>query len=97
MTAAEAIRQQCEELDSISDFRDSYDAETDLPAEWDRNYESKSVAKQLYDGRWVGYTYWYGGGKHGSPEVIEWIDDAYYLDAEEVVTTVLKFKKKEMP
>lgn len=95
MTAAEAIREQCD--GDYEEFRDSYDAETDLPTEWDRNYESKAVAKQLDDGRWVGYTYWYGGGKHGEPAAIEWIDDAYYLDAEEVVTTVLKFKKKEMP
>lgn len=68
--------------------------ETDLPCQWSRHYESKSVAAQMPDGSWVGWTYWYGGGKHGEPEAIDWMEDAYDLDVteEEKVVTVRTFK-----
>jgi hypothetical protein len=83
------------------EFRCSNDDETDIDCPGSRHCESKSVATKFGndDGTvtWIGWTYWYGGGKHGEPGAIEWIDDAYYLDVEEVVTTVLKFKKKETP
>lgn len=64
--------------DIIYEFRESGE-ETDIEAEYSRHYESKSVAIQLDDGSWVGWTYWYGGGKHGNPEEIDWMDDAYDL------------------
>ncbi|WP_244097750.1 hypothetical protein [Burkholderia anthina] len=35
------------------------------------------MAAQAPDGSWVGWNYWYGGGKHGEPEAVEWIEDAY--------------------
>lgn len=64
--------------------------ETDIEvSNWSRHYESKSVAAKTPDGRWVGWTYWYGGGKHGEPEAIDWIDDAYYLDCQEEEKTVI--------
>lgn len=55
---------------------------TGVEEEYSRHYEAKSVAAKIGDD-WVGWTYWYGGGKHGCPEEMEWIDDAYYLTCEE--------------
>ena len=48
------------------------------------------------DGSWVGWTYWYGGGKYGEPEAIDWMDDAYDLACteEEKVVTVRTFTKQ---
>lgn len=68
--------------DSVSDFREGTE-ETGLDCDYSRHYESKSVATQLSDGTWVGWTYWYGGGKYGEPEAVEWIDDAYFLNCVE--------------
>jgi hypothetical protein len=69
--------------------------ETGLECEYSRNYESDAVAMQLPDKSWVGWTYWYGGGKHASPEAIEWIEDAYDLNCteEEKVVVVRTFSK----
>ncbi len=69
--------------------------ETEIPCEYSRHYESKSVAAQAPDGSWVGWTYWYGGGKHGEPEAIDWMADAYDLACveEEKVVTVRTFAK----
>lgn len=85
----------CYLLDAESEMRGSYDAETDVECQWSRHYESKSVAKKMVDGSWVGWTYWYGGGKHGAPEDVSWIEYAYDLDVEEEekLVTVLTFKK----
>ena len=68
---------------------------TGLPCDWSRHYESESVAAKMPDGSWVGWTYWYGGGKHGEPEAIDWMDDAYELDCaeEEKVVIVRTFQK----
>lgn len=69
--------------------------ETDLQCEYSRHYESKSVAAKAPDGTWVGWTYWYGGGKHGEPEAIDWIEDAYNLECTEQKKLVIvrEFKK----
>lgn len=73
----------------------SGEVETDINPEHSRHYESRSVASRMLDGTWVGWTYWYGGGKHGEPEAVEWIDDAYDLDCveQERLVVVRKFKK----
>ena len=75
----------------------SGEVETGLPSEWSRHYESKSVAAQTADGSWVGWTYWYGGGKHGEPEAIDWMESAYDLDCkeEEKLVVVRTFTKRE--
>jgi hypothetical protein len=82
--------------DYVSELREG-EFETDLPCPNSRHYESKSVAAKLSDGSWVGWTYWYGGGKHGEPEGIDWMDEAYELEVleEEKVCTVRTFTKKE--
>lgn len=83
-----------EHWDAESEVREG-EAETGLKCDWSRNYESKAVAAKLPDGSWVGWTYWYGGGKHAQPETVEWIDDAYDLTCaeEEKVVTVRTFEK----
>lgn len=75
------------------------DVETDLPSQHSRHYEAKEVAAKMPDGSWVGWTYWYGGGKHGEPEAIDWMDEAYDLTCveEEKVVTVRTFTKVETP
>ena len=85
--------------DATNEIRQSWDEETDMPCEWSSHYESKSVAAKMPDGSWVGWTYWYGGGKHGEPEVIDWMESAYNIDCieEERVVTVRTFTKREEP
>jgi hypothetical protein len=77
-----------------SEFRPG-EVETGIPTPYSRHYESKSVARKLSDGSWVGWTYWYGGGKHGEPEAVEWMEDAYALDVteREQMVTVREFKQ----
>ena len=80
--------------DAEWELRRSYTHETGIECEWSRHYESKSVAKQFGD-KWVGWTYWYGGGKHGEPDMIDWMENAYFVDAREETTVVLVFSKQE--
>lgn len=82
--------------DATSAVREG-EVETSLPCEWSRHYESKAVAAKLPDGSWVGWTYWYGGGKHGEPEAVDWMEEAYDLACveEEKMITVRTFTKVE--
>jgi hypothetical protein len=68
---------------------------TGINCEYSRHYESKGVAAKLSDGSWVGWTYWYGGGKHGEPESVEWMEYAYDLEVTETekMVVVREFKK----
>jgi hypothetical protein len=69
----------------------------DVYPEYSRHYETESLAIQSPDGSWIGWTHWYGGGKHGNPEEIEWIDSVYNLDCKEESKWVIvqTFKKVE--
>ncbi len=49
----------------------------------------------MLDGSWVGWTYWYGGGKHGEPGSIPWIEDAYDVTFVEQLVKVKQFHKAE--
>lgn len=83
--------------DPTYEFRHSGE-DTKIPArDWSRHYESKEVGRKLDDGTWVGWTYWSGGGKHGDPDGIDWIEDAYDLDVieEEKMVIVRTFKINE--
>lgn len=82
------------EQDARNEVREGQ-VETGLPCKSSRHYESKSVASRTPSGDWVGWTYWHGGGKHGEPECVEWIEDAYALDCieEEKLVTVRTFAK----
>ena len=83
--------------DALSEARGG-ELYTGIPCESSRNYESDSVAAQAPDGSWVGWTYWTGGGKHGEPEAIDWMCEAYDLDVqeEEKLVIVRKFSKAEV-
>lgn len=78
--------------DAKSETREG-EVETGLPADGGCHYEAKAVAAQLPDRSWVGWTYYYGGGKHSDPESIDWMEDAYDLSCteEEKVVTVRTF------
>lgn len=88
----ELIWNEFEELrylqDYLSEFR-AGDCETEIKPDWSRHYESRSVASKMFDGSWVGWTYWYGGGRHGEPESISWISDSYNLNCKEEEKTVV--------
>ena len=76
--------------------------ETGLRCESHRSYDSTAVAGQMPDGSWVGWTYWYGGGKHGDPGSMPWMDAAYDLECREeekivVVRTFAKATPDSMP
>src|SRR5512143_1962441 len=73
------------------------EVETSLPCPFSRHYESKAVAMKMPDGSWVGWTYWYGGGKHGEPEAIDWMEEAYDVECheEEKLVVVQTFKVRE--
>jgi len=82
--------------DTAEEFREG-EVQTNLECDWSRHYESKAVARKLSDGTWVGWTYWYGGGKHGEPEAIGWMDDAYEINCVETekLVVVREFTKVE--
>ena len=82
--------------DFEQEFRESGE-QTDISAPFSRNYDSYSVARKLSDESWIGWTYWHGGGKHGNPEEIPWMDEAYDLTLvkeEQKTITVREFKLK---
>jgi hypothetical protein len=81
------------EREQECELRSDYDQDADGVAAWQysRHYEVKAVAKQL-GGRWVSWLYWYGGGKHGEPDSIDWIDDSIFLEEGEPVI-VKTFRK----
>lgn len=63
--------------DALSDFRSGGES-ADVPGapkEWSRHYSVERRACQLGSGCWVSWLYWYGGGKHGEPEAVEWLDE----------------------
>lgn len=57
------------------------------PREHSRHYECREVAACL-SSVWVGWTYWFGGGKHGEPEAIDWVSNAYFVDVTEKRKTI---------
>ena len=77
-----------------AELRGSYTHETGFQGMYSRHYEYKSVARQFGD-KWVGWTFWYGGEKHGEPESVEWMEDAYFVEAKEETRVVLTFTKQE--
>ena len=84
------------ELQDARNEMRSGQVETGINCDWSRNYESKAVAAQMPDDSWVGWTYWFGGGKHSEPEAIDWMDEAYDLEVleEEKMVLVRTFKQK---
>lgn len=98
-TNVEELYQQLVDSDVHWDYKNEIrhgQVETNVDCEFSRHYESKSVAMQVEDGSWVGWTYWYGGGKFGEPEAIDFMADAYelYCKEEEKIVVVRTFEKK---
>ncbi len=84
-------------LDWLSDIENGIrlsGVDTGIECEWSNHYESKSVAAEMPDGSWVGWTCWYGGGKHGEPESIDWMDSAYDVTVREETQIVRVFERK---
>lgn len=89
------------EQDCLQDAKNevrSGEAYTQMPCESSRHYDSKAVAGKAPNGQWVGWTYWTGGGKHGEPDSIDWISNAYFLDCKEEEVKAIKrtFTKVEV-
>jgi len=61
---------------------------------YSRHYECEEVACVLDNGIAVGWTYWHGGGKHGEPEAINWVDSAYFVNVKQEVQIVNTYSKK---
>lgn len=81
--------------DAQEDIRCSGSA-TDLATPYSRHYECDFVARQAVDGSWIGWPYWYGGGKYSEPESIDWLSDVVDLDCTEKEVTKIErtFAKK---
>jgi hypothetical protein len=78
--------------DAVSEVRCSGE-ETLLGAGGSRHYEADAIAAQLPDGTWVGWTHWYGGGKHGEPSAVPWMEYAYDVTMREETRVVRVFAK----
>lgn len=74
--------------DEENEFRCSGEPTPEIRAPFSRHYECDAVARQVSGGQWVGWHYWHGGGKHGEPEAVEWMDDAYLLEITGTETVV---------
>lgn len=82
--------------EELNCFRESGEECNLWSKESSRHYESDYKVRQIED-KWVGWVYWYGGGKHGEPEAIDWMSDAEFVEvaSEEVVTVVKRtFERK---
>lgn len=90
----QALWDEFREMDEIyeykEDFRCSGEDTGMKPVNYCRSYENEFVARQLADGNWVGWDYWHGGGKHGNPGEMEWMEDAVFLDMSEQEVTITK-------
>lgn len=85
-----------EQFDALNELREGQ-VETGLPCKDSRLYESKAVAMKMPDDTWVGWTYWFGGGKWGTPAALDWMNDAYDVDCHErqEIVTSRTFKLRE--
>jgi len=96
MVDAESIERvwfDCEDFgDEIASEIRYGEVETGLEAPYNRHYEAREVGIQITDGRWIGWTHWYGGGKHGDPESIDWQPYAYFLECTEKLVKVKTWK-----
>jgi hypothetical protein len=81
--------------DGRNEARNGIEApEIDTPSS--NHYEVDAHVGKLPDGSYVGWWFYYGGGKHGQPEyAIDWVSDAFdvHHKAEEITTTKHTFTK----
>lgn len=66
--------------EDINNFHEG-EIETQVTPEKDNRYkDEKSVASEMFDGSWVGWTYYCWGGKYIVGKPFEWMNNAYDLD-----------------
>lgn len=101
-TTGEAVRAEYErlwgggEFDAVCEAEGEIrrgEVETGIPCCGSRHYEAKSVAARMLDGSYVGWVYWYGGGKHGAPADVPWMEDAYDVVVREETRVVQVFSR----
>ncbi len=70
--------------------------ETELIPEAGGNFESEAVAIPITGtpDLYVGWTYFFGGGKHSNPESVEWMENCYLVKAKDEVRTVRIFERE---
>ena len=76
----------------LVDFRYSGTA-SNLSAPYSRHFEV-DMHVRLIDGVWIAWPFYYGGGKHAEPDVIEWIGQAKIVEIEReevVVRRIFKY------
>ncbi len=85
-----------EGLGALEEFRESGEETNLAPTEYSRNYEVDFVARCI-DGPsgpdedvWVGWNYFYGGGKHGNPGSYEWMKSLVVLDVKSEIVQITK-------
>lgn len=93
----DALNEDEELQDDLNAFRSSGERTGLVVRSYSRHYEVEHVARQLIGGAWVGWLYWHGGGKHGEPEAISWLNEAELLEVdEEPIQSVRRtFRKAE--
>ena len=85
---------ECWRSECMEEFRDNGEL-TGLGHRYrSRHYECDIVAAQIGD-VWVAWPHWHGGGKHGCPEEIPWLTDAFYVDVKQETRVVNVFSRKE--
>jgi hypothetical protein len=84
-------------IDEVSEFRDSGQSTNLTCKGYSRHYESEQVARKLDDGTYVSWIYWSGGGKHGEPEAVDWMDGAFEVNCveEQKMVTVYNYSHKD--
>jgi hypothetical protein len=80
--------------DFIYSFRDKGEDTNLKPRTKSTHYECKEVAVLITGSNdlYVGWSYFYGGGKHGQPEEIEWMADCYLLNMSIETVQIKVFK-----
>lgn len=91
--------------DIPNEFRELGEECNELLTAYSRHYEVDYYVKEFTGisengeeiSKWVGWNYWYGGGKHAYPEDVPWISDAEFVKvvSEEVVTVIKRTFEKE--
>lgn len=78
--------------EAMEEFRGSGERTGLTPRQWSRHYECEILATKIGE-TWVAWPHWYGGGKHGCPEDIPWIDDAFYPEVRQETRVVNVFSR----
>ena len=84
--------------DLESEFREGK-VKTGLIPECGGNAESEAVAIPVsgIPDMYIGWTYFFGGGKHSDPESIEWMENCYLVRAKDRVQTIRLFEREVAP